>query len=87
MKKIIVIALILASLVLAGCGPKYDKNVDHDQNNRFKLIMTYSDVYVYEDKDTHIMYYGSTSYNGYIVYSVIYDANGKPATPETFNPQ
>jgi uncharacterized protein YxeA len=82
MKKTI-IAIIIAAMLLVGCGVKtvtYDENDNYKQWNQFVTLEEQYDVdkgnlYIVYDKDTKVMYY---LWHGYYrgAISPIYNADG-----------
>lgn len=82
MKKTI-IAIIIATMLLVGCGVKtvtYDENDNYKQWNQFVTLEEQYDVdkgnlYIVYDKDTKVMYY---LWHGYYesAISPIYNADG-----------
>lgn len=75
MKK--VIAIILAGLVIAGCGRN---TIERHDEQRLKCVEQWRDCYILVDKETGVGYLMKSDSGG-VAITVMYDADGEIYRP------
>jgi len=76
MKKLI--AILLITLLLAGCGKTKIMESEPVDVSRFKLIESTNVWWVYADKETDVMYAVSRGTYNMGNFTLLVDADGKP---------